>query len=789
MMMNNTFGILLMEKSTLKKIIAGSILCTALYAAPSFASAPTCEQAGKDLNRIQFKQYDLKSSDNKTLLDLQKEYDKELSNASIIQELYELNKKFFTVLNQTSNILAQPRDYASLANQIQAVSSSDDFKVMKKMAAMDSLITELANATGLDIEQLAAGIVPGQESSVLNTFSRIKMACEGKQSVLCDSLSSKDESDTRDLIESFMLAFAANSDTTNPIDRAAALANYRAVLRRDISNSADLQQLYTQAEAVARTSNSPAFVKLQAVESNGSIDSPNVVALNRAQCCILTPEESTTAPVCTALLDFNRSLCTSSNSQSYMSQAAGVVAPIARTFLDYEQSAYRALNFKFDDISSLDNATPEALRPFGGNLVFRRASLFVSERIPYMNKSIEDFTNVLSANLTNEQMKLTLVTNHSNNIVRQISSYYRRGRNQISSTPDHNFMPPGAQLTTQAQLQDVTKLINEQICQISNSKAGATQLDCTSSDIQSNRFVKVKERPLSIILASANALDDVFAGSEAEIETRWQQQSQAVRAKLSELRQKISAIKSGQKYSYLDQIKSFMIWDMKNRCGVSSSNEVKVATCGTIDTDTSVDYLIAQVGSVTNLLLAETDPDVNARADLNNATVAQRRVILGHMNGACQGLQRMQSEDSASNMTGNGVSEACARISSMQSAAKQTTTSERIATIERSGRYVDTEGRIRKNRSTAGDIGLGALRGLASSGPDLLGTHFQGMAIRDSVPYQYQYYTGMKLNAYAQNWWQTNTPMFPSFPYMGGLPYYGAPGGYSTGFDWNTNGL
>lgn len=794
--MNTTLGIDLMEKSTLKKLIAGSILCSVLYAAPSFASAPTCEQVGKDLNRIQFKQYELKSGDNKTLLELQKEYDKTLSDASIIQELYELNKKFFLVLNNPTSLLARPTDYAALATQIQSVSSSENLKVMKNMAAMDALITELANETGLEIESLAAGFNPQSESSVLNTYQRIALACQGKQSVLCTSLTNEsvdkngNPGPTRQLLDSFMIAFAANSESTAPAQRAEALANYRGVLRRGITDSANFEELYNQASAVAARTNAEALSKLVEVQHNGSSERLNVIALNRAQCCILTPQEAATSDSCKALANFDHNKCTGS-SDSYMVQAAAVIPPIARTFLDYEQSAYRALNFKFEDISSLDQTTPEALRPFGGNLYLRRIGLFTSNFAPDMKGSIERFTNVMAANLTSDQAKLRLVTNHSNNIVNQISSYYRRGRSQISSNPGHNFMPPGAQITTQAQLSDVTKQINEQICQISNSRTGATRQDCTSATIQSSRYVKVFENPLRISLSSSNALDEVFAGNEEEIEARWQHQSQHVRTKLNDLRQKIEGIKASQSYAYLDQLKSFMIWDMRNRCGISSNNEISIPTCGTVDANPSVDYLIAQVGSVTNLLLAETDAAVNARADLNNASLAERRVILGNMNGACLGLQRMQSENAESNMTGNGISQACERIASMQSAAQQTTPTERSARLERSGRYVDTEGRVRRNPSTGRDIALGALRGLGTSGPDLLGTYFQGRAISDSAPYQYQYYTGMKLNAYAQNWWQTNTPMFPSFPYgMGNVaPFYGTTGGYTSGFNFNTAGL
>ena len=198
--------------------------------------------------------------------------------------------------------------------------------------------------------------------------------------------------------------------------------------------------------------------------------------------------------------------------------------------------------------------------------------------------------------------------------------------------------------------------------------------------------------------------------------------------------------------------------------------------------DNNLQYLINNVSGV---LLAEVDPTAQSAVNLTNANLQQRRVILGNMSGACQGLTRLNEEQPTAGFTNNGVTTACERISSMNTEASRTTSYERTQQIERRGYRLTGDGDYKKRKSTGRQIGLGVLQGLGNSAGLLAGTYFQGRQVSDNIPYQEQYIYNQMDQQYAYNWYQQNATPF-TYPGYNNPYFLPQLGGYSGGYSFGT---
>lgn len=808
-----------MKTSRRNNILIGSVAISFFMASLSFANAPSCDQTAKDLNAVQTSQYNLKSPapESKSLFELQKEYDQTLSEATIVSELHKLNEQFTNVVAETTATPYTSDDIASFIDDISNVTSSENLQVMRNMAAVDTLLQEMVKNTGLQILTEDGGYASVEQ--VIVACSQVPSQYSG---VLCESLRGKtpEAEQTKALVSSFLQAFAVNNNANlTSEEKDSTLNAYRAILRQGIDPESDLNELFNSARTLARQKESASFMGLERIASLGNTNGSQVRELRNAQCCLASEIEAGALPICatstigTSPAPFDRGQCygaDGSKNGPYMQKAKESFGEITDAFVAYERRAYGALNFQFTNATPLDLTTSASIHgaarlaahgvAHGITQDITRGSgiLGLGARVldvEAMQKRARDKNNKSissGANLSNS------LETTGQNIIDQIACIYRRGKLTLSPgqalPTGGSFSPTAANSEVDGnQLKQVANLINKTICNIENAKNNNQALPCNEEDfINQERYVKLRTNPtLEIVIARSDVLNNVFTGSQEELHNRWEAQQAEVRAKLEGLRQKIDAIKADQAYSYLDQLKSFMIWDMKNRCASNPMRQVSIQSCSQEpSSDQSVDYLIGSVGPVVSTLLAETDPETIARADIGTPSIAKRRIILGNMKGACLGLSRLNNEDSSRNFTGNGIAYACERITSMNTAAKASTDIERIAVMERKGQYIDTQGRIRRPNSTGKDIGLGMLRGASSSAGDLFGTYIQGRALSDSLPGQEQYWKSVKYNQYAQNWWMTNTPMFPSFPYMGGYsPYYGSPANYSSGFDFNQTGI
>lgn len=768
----------------------------------SFAYSQSCPEVTESIKSIQTKQYSLKTkttdSDGNeiesTLFELEVDYDKTLAQATILKDLNELNESFFRVSREASDINEEGFD--DILNSIDELSKSENLEVMQNMATMDALIDQLRSESIIssdddgDVNDSRSISVDYSsnipiEVQVANKIERLEQNCGESANALCQSLRSKSSSG-KALVEKFILAFSANQENASETTRTANLAAYRAVLRQGISEDADLQALFTSAKELTDTTEADEIISQ--IRSVGSAEGQDITKIKRAYCCTLTDVKFNQRENCAHDRQFQRSQC------SEYTQAAGQsFATVFRAFNNYESRINATLSGAFTiknlNANPLDTLTPQLQQRI------RTSSPLIAQYMSVLSGSIfGGGSSIISEGLNTLAKRSTSIDSTANSMISRINNIYKRGRLTLRDDqplPTAGLFAPGSIST--GNMQEVVGLMNQKTCDL------ATEIASARSETVSACPVIFGYDPLNpgsnIVVRDIDKLSDIFkSGANRQeanaIQQVWARQLAAVDQELAAKRAKINALKGENEYAHLEQLKRFMIWDLQTRCSESVTTEnIVTPQCGDQDGNDSVFYLVEKVGDVTNKLLAEIDPRTIASSNLTDASLQQRRVILGNMSGACQGLTRLNSEQPSQGFSSSAITSACARIASMNTAASETTAFERTQRIERRGYRLDGEGNYRKRKSTGSQLGLGVLRGLGTSAPMLAGTYFQGRQLTDSIPFQEQYIYNQMDQQYAYNWFQQNAQ--PNYFYPGMQSPYFMPqlGGYSGGYNFNATGL
>lgn len=728
------------------------------YSQISCSSMPT---AISDLQRRQY----LMQHEGKSLFDLEKEYDTNLSQAAILQELTRMNADMHAALSPAGDPIR------SIVNHISNATSPENMSVYKQMAAMDTLIKNLAKETELNFNR---------EDNVYPTYDDLVRACANvSNQAICDITKDSSDVSSQLYIRSFLEAYAANGASDR--EHAANLATaYRQVLRQGFSIDTSFQRIYDAAKALDTSKHSPAFAVIEQVENLGKDDHPDVLKLKQIRCCRLQNSQQVQADtMCSTIQNFQLSQCS-----EYRQNASASVENVIDAFSNYEQRVYDSLYFKFDNIELEDNFSQSAVnlniprRSWAGRIL---NSIGVATDERQKAAVTEELTTLVNAE---GQIQTTVfVENMADNIQAQLRSIYRRGKVGKSDVSDFIRRVPTSE-DSALELNYVASELNVKICLLESQTTGRGHSNCTPGNVI-DKFVKqVNGR---IVVADNAPLERIFNPNN---DLNLQTELAALQDHLRNLKAKIDAIKGQEQFRNLEMVKAFMVWDLKDRCSNNNVDQFHVPGCHADPANNkSIDYLVSTVGNASNKLIAELDPNTISRVDLSNASLAQRRVIFSNLKGACSGLTA-EGAPQLPNVPG-----VCERISALDTQVQRTTASEVVDRRTERGYYRTPEGRMVKERSTWSDIGIGAARALPGVANTLVPTYFQGSALRQSIPYQEQYYKNMKLYNYSNQWYLDNAPMFPGLGYWNSYGYgyngmYTGPGSVSTsGFNFNTTGL
>lgn len=737
----------------------------------------SCTDLPRTMSQIQRAQYRLKAQTpegEKTLFDLQKEYDSKLSQASIVQELVAMNQAMKEALSPAGDPV---RD---IVQHIERVTQKSNISVYKNMAAMDALFKDLVNSSNIKLTE---------ENSTPPTMQNVVDMCNSinSEKLLCNI--ARNSSDTSyPVLDGFLKAFAAND--LPPEERAAAVNNYRLILNEGFPSSVDFEGIYDAAirlEGVTKNGKeiNGALKSVVSLESLSKGDKKELTLLKKVRCCQhRTSEQYDADPFCLSITDFQHASC-SEEHRSGRQEVRGAIDTIVSAFSDYEQKTYDALNFKFDDIQTVDIESQSAginasQRSFPGRIV-QALGISTNEtrrqqiRSEYISEYIDSDGKLRTGDL---------IEHHAEALKCKLQSIYRRGRiNANSLSLFIDGIPQLARSTNE--LDHVAESLNKKICQIAYTVTRINEY--SNCDASYREFVKTEGGKIKV--ANHEVIEEIFSNSQ--INATLDAELKALNADLDRLKSQISSIKGTAKFESLDKIKAFMAWDMKDRCGNDTFTNIDVASCQSLPEEENINYLLADVGDISNRLVAELSPSTIANVDITNASLAQRRVIFNNLTGACSAM----SEEVVSSLRVPEIGDVCKRISVLDENVQQTTQTERVARLERQG-YIgrDDRGRLIKRNSTWKDISIGAARALPSTVNTLLPTYFQGRQLSSSIPHQEQYYKNMKLYNYAHQWYLENTPLYPP---MGFWNNYGANTGlygndylYSnTGFNFNTSGI
>lgn len=769
------------------KILATLMMTAFVVSAQAdLPTPPACSDLNNQIKRLQLEKLKIKpeGENQKSLYELQREYDQILAEVSIVQELFKLNEKFHSIM---SNNYDPVQD---IVGYIDTVTADDNLQVMQNMALMDSMMTQLSEDTQLDFIGSSEDI----------SFERIAQACIGKDNILCNLINSGDRSNATALITSFTEALRADTSRLKSEEKEQKLNAYRDVLRRGISPEADLAGVFAAAKELERHKNNPAFTILRTAEDMTKHDNADILRLKLTRCCtaFANQNDALNDSMCSQLgdaLDFNkcsevwlseseiansreRSRVTSEDISARQEAAFNNVVS---AFNKYELRAYEALNYKIGDEPLQDqlNITPQF--SIKSRTVFGR--FFSSMGILASDTELaQERSSELTSQQNLHEMQRDELVKSSEQMVSSLKSIYQRGKiphDTIANFLERGIKPTASQTVTEIDFMNLALEINKKMCSIQN-KMSQSPSDC--NNVQD--FVKVEKNPLRIVPANSIAIRNLFS---SENNAALKQDADEAKLKLQQKRAEIDTITNANKYQHLDQLMSFLIWDKQSRCSSDESQLVTVTGCGYAQDERPLTYLL----DASEKILAEMDPSVVARRDITRANLSQRRIILGHMNGACAGLKNIYSADSSDPDVAAISAQSCGRIKAMNEIVQQKTDVERVVEIERGGRYIDSAGRIRRQNSTGKDLALGALGALPQATSTMAMPFFSGIALRGNIPGQEQYWKQVKFNQYATDWWATNNPYlgFPNMPYLGHSPFYGTPGVASGGFDFNQNGL
>ncbi len=781
---------------------------------PTSTFAQSCSAIRTNLQSIQAQQYNLKAGSGQNtqrLLDLEREHDHILSQVAIIRELHQLNDSFFRALRETTVPISEGgfTEVMSALDQISTESLEGDrsrnhLTALENMSTMDALLTEMKQANSIDINRfrVTEADLDGKsyEDAVADKVESLISACQSTASPsnLCRSLNASVEKEqlilegktiednkkankTRNLISGFLHAYSA--DQSNTSNRAQLLQNYQDVLRNGLPEDVDLTALTESFRGVVANSRSSQIV---ARIRNYASDPSDRTRLNFAYCCTLSTVQSNQRDACKEDTGFERRLC-----RQYANEAGNSFTRLFQTFNNYETRVYETLDFNFDNTAVAENE----LSPL---MDTRIAEAFetVNNDNDVLKSYVDAISNPLrilgsrsaesgvSRSLENLNISVDQMNQSVNNIALRLGTIFKRGKvllpenhNIRSSEFSMNTVADGINLNT---LPEVVSRLNEAICSLAKGIKPNQTIDC---DV----FVSIAQDGEGIVVNNASQLMGIF-GSGEDVHQFWQSQTSKFNKDLGDKRAEIARIKSGPEYSHLNQIKNFMVWDYRTRCSSENSIVVSVPNCNSdIDPSPGVEYLVDDVNNVTQALFAEYDP---SSINLGNASLQERRLILGNMSGACQGLTRLNTERPNDGFNANGIEQACQSITSMNTTASTVTAHERGSRIRSRGYRLNSDGDYERRRSTGSMIGAGILRGLGNSAPLLAGTYFQGRMVTDNIPYQERAIYNQLEQQYAYQWYSENAP----------FNYFGTPGfnnpyylpqftGYSAGYNFNTSGI
>jgi hypothetical protein len=751
--------------NSLKIVIACffALVSGSLFNVYASEAEPSCNNLPKQIQNIQKQQYLISEEGEETeqnnLYSLMRDYDKKLAEATIFKELYALNQKMVNAVtppsqNEDGN---DTDEFKELLNGIEKVNSDEHLETMKQMAAMDAAIKELEKETEVALIN---------ESGLADIESLITK-CAGKNSVLCQALNNPDQTDkTKQLISSFFEAYMAHTADEPLVERKQKLKSYQQLLRQNFSDGTDFEKIYDK--ALALKEHSPALLrlgKIQDVNKKGGA----YEELKKVQCCRYSTraQAQSVHPYCESL-SYETSKC-----MEYTSAVKPHIQSAIFAYDNYKKETYDALNYQFgsmgDDIFT--NNFGAYLKTEDRNFFKRVFGEGINE---YRSRRIDKIANeVGTKQLAIDKLKKGMIDN--------IVNIYRRGKIQddkktVNQFMSSSFTPSESSDKQSMNLDDyenIAKSINENIQKLVRSCSSVT--DC-GNFIVAKKSVENGDVKLYFEIANSDALNELFRAHNSE---KIKESLENSEKELAQLKSRIQALQQKTSYQHLDQVKSFLLWDLKNRCRSNTPKSFSSVVCNNQNQVEEVDYLVASVGNITNALISEIDIDAVERRDLTNAGTAQRRAILATMKGACLGLAN--SEDEIVAPVASSVGNACERINRMEKTASVSTASEENQKIaKRFGSY-DERGRPVKLKSTWSDIGTGAARALPNAANTLANPFFSGLALRNSIPQQEAYWKHMKFNNYSQQWWINNTPIQNQFYGMGSPYYYPSYTGYNFG--------
>src|SRR5690606_13079746 len=261
-------------------------------------------------------------------------------------------------------------------------------------------------------------------------------------------------------------------------------------------------------------------------------------------------------------------------------------------FSDYEQKTYDSLHFKFTDIKTVDKASEGADFNVRGRSVAGRVMRALG--LNRDDQTRQDMRSDFISDYIDNDGKIktgNLIEHHAEALKCQLQSIYRRGR--LSASNANLFMQSIPQVDNSGrEINHVAEALNMKICQIAKNVTSESRYnDCSAGNVI-NMFVKTQGE--NIVVSNNEVLEEIFApeGREA-LNQSLQTEIDDLNTRLSDLRNKISAIKGTSKYESLDKIKAFMAWDMKDRCGNDSFTNIAVTSCQSLPEQENINYLLA----------------------------------------------------------------------------------------------------------------------------------------------------------------------------------------------------
>ena len=570
-----------MMKNNNISVILKTLLMTSSLAIHFPAFSQSYVEVKESLRAIQANQYNLKTKITKdgtetevSLIELEKEYDKTLAQASILQGLNELNESFFRASRNMTTINEQGFD--EILSNIDRVAKSDDLQVMQNMATMDQLLLQLKNENIISNDDDGDKLIKNPKSisidyssgepiqdQVNQKIQKLKENCGESTNALCVSLR-KESSQGKELVEKFILAFSANQSDVTPQQRREHLTIYRDVLRNGLSNDTDLQAIFDSASEVAKNTRASSII--EEIRRVGSAQGTDVKNLQRAYCCTLTDPQFNKRQACKDVSDFKKAECA-----QYNDVATTSFATIFKAYNNYEKEVNSTLSSDFT-LSKIDDSPLDTLTPAMRDRI-RASSPVIAQYMDVLSGSIfGGGSSAMSTSLNDLTQNSQDIDLKANSMMNKINCIYKRGRlnlNGVDALPTTGNINLDAVAT--GQMQDVVDLMNQKTCNLAQALADAKKQTVDACP----KYFKLNPNDNSLIVPEDPALlAEIFKpGKDSQeknaIQAAWANQLTSIEADLAKKRAEIDALKSNNEYAHLEQLKRFMYWDLKSRCNAN----------------------------------------------------------------------------------------------------------------------------------------------------------------------------------------------------------------------------